>query len=258
MNTAVRARRRIAAVEERLEKLLCERPEAKIVRSMPGMGAVFTAEFLAEVGDLSRFASADALAAAAGLVPVTRASGNSSFQRRAKRGNRPLKHLMFWSAFRCVARHKPSKDFYVRKRGEGKTHHQATIALARKRVNVLWAMLRDGELYRERSPAAAWLKDRDAVPSSRARFRVAAGPNRDIHGVDRGTARLCVIQRVSTEQVLQARFVGAPHAERGIEATPAAPMDGRQAQVRGEGTGPALSRASVSSKRASARRSKHW
>jgi transposase len=151
----LRARRRIAAVEERLENLLCERPEAKIVRSMPGMGAVFTAEFLAEVGDLSRFASADALAAAAGLVPVTRASGNSSFQRRAKRGNRPLKHLMFWSAFRCVARHKPSKDFYVRKRGEGKTHHQATIALARKRVNVLWAMLRDGELYRERSPAAA-------------------------------------------------------------------------------------------------------
>jgi hypothetical protein len=63
---------------------------------------------------------------------------------------------MFWSAFRCVARHGPSKDFYLRKRGEGKkTHYQATIALARKRVNVLWAMLRDGQPYRERSPAAA-------------------------------------------------------------------------------------------------------
>lgn len=148
----LRARQRIAAVAGRLEELLCERPEAKIVRSMPGMGAVFTAEFLAEVGDLSRFASADALAAAAGLVPVTRASGNASFQRRAKRGNRPLKHLMFWSAFRCVAHHKSSKDFYVRKRGEGKTHHQAIIALARKRVNVLWAMLRDGQPYLESSP----------------------------------------------------------------------------------------------------------
>jgi hypothetical protein len=63
---------------------------------------------------------------------------------------------MFWSAFRGVARYGPSKDFYLRKRGEGKkTHHQATIALARKRVNVLWAMLRDGQPYRERSPAAA-------------------------------------------------------------------------------------------------------
>lgn len=151
----LRTRRRVAALEGRLEELLSERPEARIVRSMPGMGAVFTAEFLAEVGDLSRFASADALAAAAGLVPVTRESGNSSFQRRARRGNRSLKHVMFWSAFRCVARHKPSKDFYIRKRGEGKTHHQATIALARKRVNVLWAMLRNGEFYRERSPAVA-------------------------------------------------------------------------------------------------------
>jgi transposase len=150
----LRDRRRIAALEGRLEKLLSERPEAKIVRSMPGMGLVFTAEFLAEVGDLSRFASADALAAAAGLVPVTRASGNASFQRRARRGNRPLKHLMFWSAFRCIARHGPSKDFYLRKRSEGKTLHQATIALARKRVNVLWAMLRDGQPYSERSPAA--------------------------------------------------------------------------------------------------------
>jgi hypothetical protein len=42
---------------------------------------------------------------------------------------------------------------------------------------------------------------------------------------------------VSREQVLQARFVGAPHAERGVEATPAAPMDGRQAQVRRRGYG---------------------
>ena len=119
------------------------------------MGLVFAAEFLAEVGDLWRFASADALAAAAGPVPVTRASGNASFQRRARRGNRSLKHLMLWSAFRCIARHGPGKDFYIRKRSEGKTHHQATIALARKRVNVLWAMLRDDQPYSERSPAAA-------------------------------------------------------------------------------------------------------
>jgi hypothetical protein len=38
---ALRGRRRIAALEGRLEELLSERPEAKIVRSMPGMGLVF-------------------------------------------------------------------------------------------------------------------------------------------------------------------------------------------------------------------------
>ena len=90
----LRARNRIASVDARLEELLCARPEAEVVRSLPGMGLVFAAEFLSEVGTLSRFDSGDSLAAAAGLVPVRRASGNTSFQRRAKRGNRVLKRLM--------------------------------------------------------------------------------------------------------------------------------------------------------------------
>lgn len=36
------------------------------------------------------------------------------------------------------------EPFYDRKRAEGKRHNQALVALARRRVNVLWAMLRDG------------------------------------------------------------------------------------------------------------------
>ena len=151
----LRTRGRIAELDRRLEDLLEEKPEAEVVRSMPGMGALFTAEFLAEVGDPSRFGSADALAAAAELTPVTRQSGGASFQRRARRGSRTLKDLFYRSAFCSTAYHAPSKAFYARKRAEGKTHRQAVIALARRRVGVLWAMLRDGELYREEVPEAA-------------------------------------------------------------------------------------------------------
>jgi len=145
----LRARGRVAAVDARLEELMAARPEAEVVRSMPGMGPLFTAEFLSEVGDPSRFASADALAAAAGLVPATRQSGGASFQRRARRGNRTLKNLFYRSAFSCTVHHAPSRAYYLRKRAEGKPHHRAVIALARRRVNVLWAMLRDGKLYQE-------------------------------------------------------------------------------------------------------------
>jgi transposase len=151
----LRARNRIASVDARLEELLSARPEAEVVRSLPGMGLVFVAEFLSEVGTLSRFDSGDSLAAAAGLVPIRRASGNTSFQRRAKRGNRVLKRLMYWSAFRSITFHRSSRAFYDRKRAEGKAHHQAVIALARRRANVLWAMLRDGQPYRERLPEEA-------------------------------------------------------------------------------------------------------
>lgn len=45
-----------------------------------------------------------------------------------------------------------SKAYYNRKRAEGKRHSQAVLALARRRVNVLWAMLRDGQVYDERAP----------------------------------------------------------------------------------------------------------
>jgi transposase len=151
----LRTRQRLAELDRRLEELLSTNPEAEIVRSLPGMGVVFTAEFLAEVGDLGRFASADSLAAAAGIAPVLRASGASSYQRRARRGNKVLKRLLYRSAFSCISHHGRSEAFYRRKRAEGKSHHQAVIALARRRVNVIWAMLRDGEIYREQSSQTA-------------------------------------------------------------------------------------------------------
>ena len=120
------------------------------------MGTVFAAEFLAEMGEMSRFNSAnDLLAAAAGLAPVLRSLGSVSYQRRPKRGNRTLKRLLYRSAFCAISHHGASETFYRRKRTEGKTHHQALIALARRRVNVLWAMLRDGSTYSEQSPEAA-------------------------------------------------------------------------------------------------------
>jgi hypothetical protein len=40
-----------------------------------------------------------------------------------------------------------SRRFYDRKRAEGKRHVQAVLALARRRGNVLWALLRDGRCY---------------------------------------------------------------------------------------------------------------
>jgi hypothetical protein len=47
-----------------------------------------------------------------------------------------------------------SRAFYDRKRAEGKSHKQALIALARRRITTLWAMLRDRSTYREPLPVA--------------------------------------------------------------------------------------------------------
>ncbi|MBL4557957.1 MAG: transposase [Rhodobacteraceae bacterium] len=96
------------------------------------MGATLTAEFIALVGRIDRFDSADALAAAAGLAPVLRQSGKTSFLRRAAGGDKA--RVFYQAAFTSLGR-PDSRAFYDRKRAEGKRHHQAVIALARRRVN---------------------------------------------------------------------------------------------------------------------------
>jgi transposase len=91
----------------------------------------------------------------AGLAPVLRSSGAITYQRRARRANKALKQVFYRSAFCALSSHETSKAFYQRKREEGKHHHQAVLALARRRVNVLWAMLRDGEVYQEQTTSVA-------------------------------------------------------------------------------------------------------
>lgn len=137
---ALEAIERIATLDRDIEQRLAGHPDAALIRSLPGMGAVLTAEFIAEAGRIDRFRSADAMAAAAGLAPVLKQSGKSRWFKRANHGNKGLKRVFYQSAFASL-RHADSKAFYARKRQEGKRHHQAVIALARRRVDVLWAML---------------------------------------------------------------------------------------------------------------------
>ena len=137
---ALASRARLIQLDAELEALLERHPDAALIRSLPGMGAVLTAEFIAEAGNLNRFRSADALASAAGMAPVLRQSGKSRCLRRPNGGNKSLKRVFYQSAF-CSLAHDDSRASYERKRREGKRHHQAVIALARRRVNVLWAVV---------------------------------------------------------------------------------------------------------------------
>ncbi|MFO1208299.1 MAG: IS110 family transposase [Amaricoccus sp.] len=151
---ALASRTRLLEIDRELEELLERHPDAALIRSLPGMGVVLTAEFIAEAGDLARFRSADALASAAGIAPVLRQSGRTRFLRRPNGGNKGLKRIFYQSAF-CSLGHRDSRAFYDRKRREGKRHHQAVIALARRRVNVLWAVLHSRTPFQQGFKTAA-------------------------------------------------------------------------------------------------------
>lgn len=151
---AVACRTRIAAIDRKLGDLVQAHADGTLIRSLPGMGVVLTAEFLAEAGDISRFRSPAALASAAGLAPVLRQSGKSRHLQRPGYANNRLKRVFYQSAF-CSLADPLSRAFYDRKRREGKRHHQAIIALARRRIDVLWALLTTRQPFNSQHRKAA-------------------------------------------------------------------------------------------------------
>jgi len=139
-------RRQRDEIAEQVERVVESHPLSGVLTSMPGIGVRTAARILVEVSG-REFASAGHLAAYAGLAPVTRRSGSSiRGERKPQRGNRRLKRAFFLSAFSSL-KDPTSRAYYDRKRAEGKSHQQALMALARRRCDVIYAMLRDGTLY---------------------------------------------------------------------------------------------------------------
>ena len=121
---------------------------------MPGVGVRTCARILTEVVGKD-FPTAGHLASYAGLAPVTRRSGISIRGEHPPRGgNKVLKRALFLSAFAALS-DPVSRAYYDRKRAQQKKHNEALIALARRRTDVLYAMLRDNKPYAHPTPAAA-------------------------------------------------------------------------------------------------------
>ena len=139
-------RRQREELKNEVEQRVNAHPLAPVLMSMPGVGVRTAARLLTDVTSRP-FASAAHLAAYAGLAPVTRRSGSSiRGEHPSRRGNKVLKRALFLSAFAAL-RDPVSRAYYDRKIQQGKRHNQALIALARRRCDVLFAMIRDGSFY---------------------------------------------------------------------------------------------------------------
>jgi len=155
---AVKTQRAELAVE--VERLLDDFPLRDVLISMPGVGTKTAATILLAIGDASGFPTAGHLAAYAGIAPVTRRSGKSiRGEHPARSGNKQLKNALFRSAWVASNCDSESATYYQRKRAQGKKHNAAIICLARRRCDVIYAMLRTSTLYQphhhEQLPTAA-------------------------------------------------------------------------------------------------------
>ena len=120
------------------------------ITTIPGLKNRMGAMILAEVGDFSRFDSADQILAYAGLSPSTYQSGQltSSHSRMEKRGSRYLRYALF-NATQYVCIWDPTfKAYLAKKRSEGKHYYVAISHAAKKLVRLIYRMQLTGEAYR--------------------------------------------------------------------------------------------------------------
>ncbi len=140
------------SLEKDIDRAFFALPESTILRSLPGIGPRLGARILIEIGDIRQFRTSAQLAAYAGLGPTPHESGTSIRGNRVTRfGNHRLKNAFFLAAFSSLT-HPPSRTYYDRKRAQGKRHTQAVLCLARRRVDVLHAMLTTNTHYQAPTP----------------------------------------------------------------------------------------------------------
>lgn len=149
--------REIKDLDKQLTERFGDHPHAAPIISVDGFGPILGAQLLADTGgDLrTTFGSAARLAAYAGLAPVPCDSGKVQGNlHRPKRYHRRIRRVFYMAALSSIRRPDGlSRAFYQRKRTEGKGHTQALIALARRLIDVIWALIRDNRTFAAEAPA---------------------------------------------------------------------------------------------------------
>jgi hypothetical protein len=140
----------IANLEAELAERFEQHPDAKIIRSLPGLGMILGARVLGEFGDdPNRYADAKSRKNYAGTSPITKASGRSRVVLARYARNRRLADACHLWAFTALNASPGARAFYDQHRAAGDTHHRALRALANRLVGLLHGCLRHHTPYDE-------------------------------------------------------------------------------------------------------------
>ena len=124
------------------------------LKTIPGIGECSAMMLLAEIGDLGRFGSKEALCSYAGLVPRVRESaGKAARGGITRQGSSALRWIMVEAA-QVATRCSPAAKRYYERLLRKKHKHVARVALARKLLIAVYALLHDGVVFEEEKFAA--------------------------------------------------------------------------------------------------------
>ena len=144
----------IAGLETKLADRFEQHPDAKIIRSLPGLGMTLGARVLGEFGDdPNRYEDAKSRKNYSGMSPITKASGKHKVVLARYARNRRLSNACYQWAFATLTHSPGARAFYDQHRANGDTHNRAIRALANRLVGILHGCLRHQTLYDEHT---AW------------------------------------------------------------------------------------------------------
>ncbi|MEN0065646.1 MAG: IS110 family transposase [Myxococcota bacterium] len=144
----VRAERDLAELERHIEAATEDLEDCRLLRTVPGIGALTAAVVVAEVGDLRRFETVDHFIGYCGLCPRSKQSGDGTATgKMVRKGNRMLR-LQLLLASTTARRSNPQvRAFYQRLRERGKSAKCAGGAAGRKLATQLYAILKTRRDY---------------------------------------------------------------------------------------------------------------
>ena len=144
-------------VDAQLDALGAADEKVRLLRTVPGVGPRLAETVVAHLDDPKRFRTAAQVASYAGLVPKQFESGTIKRSCRiTRRGPTLLRAMLVEVAWMVYVRNGWAKEFVQRiSRGVPSRKNIAIVALARKLLIVLWAMLRENVPWRPPRLAAA-------------------------------------------------------------------------------------------------------
>jgi transposase len=144
----------VKTLQGQVEASFGRHPDAEIILSQPGLGAVLGARVLAEFGDdHARYISAKARKNYAATSPITRASGKKKTVAARFVHNDRLVDALMAQAFSALKSSPGARAYYDRQRARGATYNAALRQLANRLVGILHGYLKNGTPYDE---TTAW------------------------------------------------------------------------------------------------------
>jgi len=141
-------KQQIKALEDQMAHVAERSSMACQLASIPGYGAVCTAELAGEIGTIGRFRNEASLALYLGMATLDNSSGKFRGSKVPKHVNARAKAAMMAAVDHHRKRVPQSQRYYEKKRAEGKKHNQAIRALGRHLCRVIFKMLSQERLYR--------------------------------------------------------------------------------------------------------------